>query len=61
MKTTKVICDLCKREINSVKEREFCLEIKQKQLIQNLPFCKTIQYDLCSDCVKELKDLMQKK
>lgn len=57
----KVICDLCKREINLVKEREFCLEIKQKQLIHNLPFCKPIQYDLCKDCVKELKDLMQKK
>lgn len=59
MKTTKIICDLCKREINLGKEREFYLEIKQKQLISNLPFAKPIQYDLCKDCVKEVKELMK--
>lgn len=51
----KLFCNLCKKEIKRGKEKIFELNILRKGCLFDE---KTSEYDICEDCVIELKKLM---
>lgn len=54
----RIFCDLCKKEIKINKEKLFELCILRKGGLFDE---KTSEYDICEDCVIELKKLMEGK
>ena len=54
----KIYCDLCKKEIKIKKEKIFELDIIRKGCLYDE---KTSEYDICEECVIELKKLMDGK